>query len=365
MKKIILLAGINSIHTTRWANVLADFGYNIYLVTQHKGGDYLNNKVKVVNLPFSGKFGYYLNGFFLKKIIRKIKPDLLHSHYASGYGTLGRLSNFHPYLLSVWGSDVYDFPYESKCKMKILKKNLRAADCIASTSRVMERQIKKISNCLCEIEITPFGVDENIFKPENKKNSTESIKIGTIKKLSYKYGIDVLIKGFAEAKKNIEKFDIRKAANLRLIIVGDGIDRIMLQNLAFSQNISSVTEFVGVVEHSRVSEYLNKLDIYVAASRLDSESFGVAVLEASACGLPVIVSNVGGLPEIVRNNVTGKIIENENFKELAKVLEELILNKKERQRMGSNGILHVKENYSWRECVLKMDSLYKKIISPK
>jgi len=43
------------------------------------------------------------------------------------------------------------------------------------------------------------------------------------------------------------------------------------------------------------------MDVYVALSRLDSESFGVAIIEASACGFPVIVSDVGGLPEVVKD----------------------------------------------------------------
>ena len=108
--KIALLAGISSIHTTRWANALAERGYDIHLLTQHRGGDVVSANVKLHYLPFQGNKGYFLNVPFLRVLLRKLKPDLLHTHYASGYGTLGRLSGFHPYLLSVWGSEVCDFP---------------------------------------------------------------------------------------------------------------------------------------------------------------------------------------------------------------------------------------------------------------
>ena len=55
-------------------------------------------------------------------------------HYASGYGTTAMLSRHRPYLLSVWGSDVYDFPNEGRIKRWLLRRNLRHATALASTS---------------------------------------------------------------------------------------------------------------------------------------------------------------------------------------------------------------------------------------
>jgi hypothetical protein len=46
----------------------------------------------------------------LKTACRKFDPDLMHAHYATSYGLLAALSGFKPYLISVWGSDVFDFP---------------------------------------------------------------------------------------------------------------------------------------------------------------------------------------------------------------------------------------------------------------
>jgi hypothetical protein len=70
--------------------------------------------------------------------------DLLNVHYASGYGTTAALSGFRPWMLSVWGSDVYDFPYESRLKGWWLRRNLRQADLIGSTSEAMAQQVKAL-----------------------------------------------------------------------------------------------------------------------------------------------------------------------------------------------------------------------------
>ena len=97
---------------------------------------------------------------------------------------------------------------------------------------------------------------------------------------------------------------------------------------------------MGAVPHKDVPRYLNQMDIYVAASRLDSESFGVAVLEASACELPVVVSNAGGLPEVVEDGVTGYIAPKEDVAATATAIGKLIASSAERDRLE-------KQDASW------------------
>ena len=67
----------------------------------------LISNVEIIYLKYSKPYGYLLNVFELKKVIKKIKPDILHAHYATGMGTLGRLCNFDGIkILSILGSDV-------------------------------------------------------------------------------------------------------------------------------------------------------------------------------------------------------------------------------------------------------------------
>lgn len=361
--KVALLAGISSIHTTRWANALSERGYDIHLITRHRGGDILSEKVKVHYLPFQGNKGYFLNVPSLRMLLKKIKPDILHAHYASGYGTLGRLSGFHPYILSVWGGDVYDFPYESPFKMRLLQKNLRVADLIASTSHVMARQTHKIYKGLPTISVTPFGIDITSFKPNATRKNSYVITIGTVKRLAHKYGIDTLIKGFAEVRNSLAKSEKHIASRLRLLIVGGGSDRESLERLADSLKVADVTELTGAVPYDSVPDYLNKLDIYVAASRLDSESFGVAILEASACALPVVVTNVGGLPEVVEADVTGKIVRRDDHIALAKAIKQLVIDESLRKRMGQAGLKRVLDHYTWEDSVSIMEGVYQRAVS--
>lgn len=349
--KIAMLAAGNSIHTIKWVNALADRGHEVHLITMHKCLDKMNENVFVHKLHFTPPIGYYINIFILRKLLREIKPDLLHVHYASGYGTLGRLCAFKPLLLSVWGSDVYDFPYESRLKEYILRKNLASADCISSTSHCMKVQTEKFITSQVPIGVIPFGVNTEVFSPRPNRN-TDIITIGMIKRMAPKYGPRYLIEAFSVIN--------RKYPSSRLVLIGGGPQEEELKQLAHELGITECCNFIGPIPHEEVPRWLNQFDIYCAPSTL--ESFGVAVVEASACGLPVVVSRVGGLPEVVQDGKTGIIVPPKDVNALVQALETLIENKELRVKMGEAGRAFVQQFYEWEFCVDKIEQLYYQII---
>ena len=348
--KIAFLAPLSAIHTIRWVNVFAEHGHEVHVISMHNlSVDQLHKGVCTHMLSLKAPLGYYLNVWAIKSILKRIKPDVLNAHYASGYGTLARLSGYHPLVLSVWGSDVYDFPYESRIKMSIMQKNLDAADIICSTSEVMKKQTESLLASPKKIFVTPFGIDTTKFTP--KKNFAEEVHvIGTVKTLAPKYGIDTLIKAFAiVANKLADK-------SLKLVIAGDGPQRAELVNLAASLGIADKCEFLGRIPHNKVPEVLHSFDIYVALS--ESESFGVAILEASACGLPVVVSDAGGLSEVVENGQTGIIVPKHNPQSAAEAILCLINSQELLFRLGMNGTKRVMKYYTWPSCYQTMVDVF-------
>jgi len=359
--KILLLADSSSIHIIRWANTLAERGYTVHVATCHKNIGIFSNKVKLHFLNTYRPLCYYLSVYSLRALINKLQPDVFHAHYASGYGTLARLVKYRPLVLSVWGSDVYEFPYRSFWHLHVIRKNLQAADHVCSTSYAMARKVKKLGVDIKNLHVTPFGVDSKVFAlRENVKKNVSDITIGTVKSLSNKYGIDILIRAFSTAKKLVSEKNSEMASRMRLLIVGGGEQHRELQSLVKKLKLEKLTTFVGPIPHSDVPKYLHKLDIYLALSR--SESFGVAVLEASACELPVIVSDVGGLPEVVKDDVTGLIVASENVEQAAKAIVKLVLDIQLRKNLGTAGRVYVSEHYDWQLNVDQMEKIYSKIV---
>lgn len=355
--KVILLSNASSIHTIQWVNYLADLGMDVQVISQHPMDLSFPPHIPVHILPFKGFLGYFLNAIPLRKLLKDLKPDLLNAHYASGYGTTARLTNFHPYVLSVWGSDVFEFPLRSSLHKYLLKKNLAAADTLASTSLAMSKQMQQFLAAGHPISITPFGVDFSKFSRKKiSKQEQDIITVGTVKTLKHVYGIDILIHALAKVYNLLQQQNSEFAERIKFRIVGGGEDLAKLQQLAITLGIDHLTTFVGRVEHDAVPQELAKLDIYVALSR--QESFGVAVLEAQAVGLPVVVSNVGGLPEVIKHGETGYLVETENPDQAAEMIVKLILDQQLRDEFAMNAENFARQAFSWKACAQQMQKVY-------
>jgi L-malate glycosyltransferase len=361
--RLALLAPAGSIHTVRWANDLAERGIDVNLVSLHLASRQLSPDVRVHQLPFAPPHGYYLGALTLRRLLQRLKPDLLHVHYASGYGTLGRLSKFHPRVLSVWGSDVFHFPTQSPVHRWMIRRNLLAADHVSSTSRAMAAHVAQLTGTRSKLSVIPFGVDTHNFVQTQSESHRDAFVIGTVKSLASAYGIDTLLEGFAGCRRQLQIVHHPLHDKLRLRIVGEGPQRVELEQLANRLDLSSVATFVGAVTYDQVPAELNQLDIYVAASR--RESFGVAVIEASACERPVIVSDTGGLPEVVTHGKTGFIVPRDNPAKLADAMLELIRRPDLRIEFGRNGRQLVQQKYEWQSSVDQMIDLYTRLIAPQ
>lgn len=363
--KIVLLSGASSIHTIRWANGLNTAGHEVHVISQHEPCDPLDDGVVLHQLPLSGTLGYFIMVPAVKKLLKKIQPDIVNAHYASGYATTARFVGYKPWLLSVWGSDVYDFPHTSPLHKWLVRTNLYAANAVASTSLCMAEEARKLAPKLTDIAITPFGVDMQAYadiKPVVAENA-EQIVVGTVKSMASKYGIDTLIDAFALLHKKLANTKPEIANKLVLRLVGDGPSTNEYKQQVSKLGIENKVEFVGRVPHTEVPNELAKLDIYVALSRLDSESFGVAIIEAGAAGRPVVVSDAGGLPEVTLQNKTGLIVPREDPQAAADAIEKLVLNPELRRELGLAGRKHVATTYDWPACVNAMINVYEKVIA--
>jgi len=354
--RILLISAANSIHTVRWANAFVERGWEIHLVSQHPPITGLSSNVVMHRMPHWGGLGYLLNGPRLARLVRHLLPDVVNAHYATGYGTLARWCTGFPLVLNVWGSDVFAFPEKSFLHRKWLLRNLRSADHLVSTSGFMAQRTASLSAKLPPLTVVPFGVDTLMFSPASERSNTGPCVIGTVKSLAPIYGIDVLIRAFAILVEQGQE-------NVRLRIVGDGPDKADLVQLAHTLGVAEQVDFVGALAHARVPEELRSMDIFVALSV--SESFGVAIIEASACGLPVVVSNAGGLTEVVQHDTTGFVVPQADPEAAAARLKELIASRELRQRMGKAGRAFVEANFTWGSCVDRQLEVFQQVIDDR
>ena len=104
------------IHTRRWLGWFAERGHEVHLLTVQPGP---MPGVTVHDITTTGPtkpLRYARSLRRVKRILRELEPDLLHTHFLTGYGYWGVFSGFHPFVMTVWGDDVYVTPHETPVK---------------------------------------------------------------------------------------------------------------------------------------------------------------------------------------------------------------------------------------------------------
>lgn len=363
---ILFVSAASNVHTVRWVNSLAQEGHSVHLVylPNHKPAQHkIDDRIALHPLRVRGGPGYYLNARSLRKIYERINPDIVNVHYATGYGTLSRIAGLSSVVLSVWGSDIYDFPHKSFLHRLILKRNLLHADAITSSSHCMANEIKRLFPKISQFNpfVIPFGIDVERFNPgkyKRAKRQKSLITIGTIKTLRRNYNIDIAIKAVAILAKDkavTDNFD------LKYEVYGDGPLRDELQTLIELNRLDKIVELRGSIPNTMVPKALSTMDIFCVTSA--HESFGVAVIEAMAMKLPVVATDVDGFREVLSGN--GLLVPVGNAQETAQALKKLILSKLSRQKMGKMGCEHVSATYDWQDNVQDMVILYRSIANKK
>lgn len=261
--------------------------------------------------------------------------DLLHVHYAIPHASSAYLAKNIlkkkkdvKIITTLHGTDITLVGLEPSF-LPLVKFSIEESDGVTAVSRFLKEKTITNYNIEKNIEVIPNFIDTNIFKP---------MEACTFRKHIAPVGEKILVhtSNFRQVKrvpdtiKILEK--VIKEIPCKLLLVGDGPDRSECERLTRQLNLMDSVKFLGKQEG--LVEILNSADIFLIPSQ--SESFGLAALEAMACGKPVVSSSVGGLPELIKHNETGFIAEIGDIDRMAKYVIDLLSNEKKYQAFSRN-----------------------------
>ena len=125
--KICYLADGMSIHTQRWCKHFASLGHEIHLIT-FRNAEIENCKVHYVDVgnvsAGGGNFKIIRNIGKVRRLVKTIKPDILHALYATSYGLAGARCNYHPFIVTALGTDVLRRPMMNGCDVIVVKHSI-------------------------------------------------------------------------------------------------------------------------------------------------------------------------------------------------------------------------------------------------
>ncbi len=288
--------------------------------------------------------------------------DLLHVHYAIPHASSAYLAKQMlkdkvdlKIVTTLHGTDITLVGLEPSF-LPLVKFSIEESDGVTAVSRFLKE--KTITNYEIEknIEVIPNFVDTELFKPSDccgfRKHiapNNEKVLIHTSNFRQVKRVPDTL-KIFAKVIEEVPA---------KLVLVGDGPDRSECERLCRQLGICDNVKFLG--KQDGLVEILNASDIFLIPSQ--SESFGLAALEAMACGLPVISSSVGGLPELVRHNETGYIAEIGDIDRMAKYTIDLLTNERKYKLFSKNARERTVSLFDKKIVIPQYEEYYKKFLS--
>ena len=359
--KILYIAPASSGHTKKFCDYFAAHGHQVHVIS-FVPGIIDSADVRIIDTGASvlggdfQKLKYLKAISFIRQQVKQLKPDVINAHYLTSYGGIMALTGIKNYIVSVWGSDVYDFPCKSFLHKMWVKFSLSRAGVLFSTSKAMADEAGKYTRK--QFFITPFGVDMNLFSPDKStraKNDGQFI-VCCVKTLAPKYGIEYLIRAARLVK------DKRPDINLKVRIAGKGIIEEQLKALTEELQLNGVVSFLGYISQEKAAEEWANADVSVIPSVIDSESFGVSAVEAQSCGSSVIISDIPGLMEATSPGHSSIVVPRRNPEAIAENIIKLYDDEELRHTLGRNGRKFVAEHYELNKNFQYIESLYREVM---
>jgi glycosyltransferase involved in cell wall biosynthesis len=315
----------------------------------------------------------------LVKIIREFKPDIVHTHAAKA-GTLGRIAAWYckvPVIVHTFHGHIFH-SYFGPLKTKVFKAIERRLSAI-SNGIIAISDIQKQELCdihkVCPAEktyVVPLGFDLNRFHDLdssvriNFRNRflipDDAIAIGIIGRLVPIKNHTFFIEAFQKVKNDCN-------LNIKAVIIGDGEDRLMLEELCQSKGLKvSTTENpksdYDVIFTSWIYEVETALagcDIIALTSL--NEGTPVSLIEAQAAGKPIVSTNVGGIANVVSENRTALLSASQDVESFAENMKLLVQSENTRKTFSENGWPFVKQRFHYERLVNDVRALYRDLLS--
>jgi len=355
---------------------LVDLNHDVHVFTTNING--LNNSDVPLDTPvdidgvkvwyFSSPFlrRFYWSPSMSKALKERIQNyNLVHLHsiflWPTWAASRASMACNIPYVLAPRGMLVKDLIkrksrlMKSACIKTFERHNLEQAATIHVTSTAEERECLRFGFKLPIISVVPNGIDSTEFS-NNSVEPSDCIRplldkqpmILFLSRISWKKGLDRLIPALAHVP------------DAHLIIAGNDEENYTphLTNLANKHGVKQRVTFSGPVRNGDKNALLKAAKVLTLPSY--SENFGNVVLEAMAVGCPVVVTPQVGLADAVTKCGAGLVVEGKP-ENIARAIQQILVDSKTRAEMGKNGRKTVKERYTWNSIATQMEQVYQKI----
>lgn len=361
--------GGSGVVATELGKALADRGHQVHFVTYNQPArlDFFSenlfyHEVAVSNYPLFDYPPYELAlASRLVDVVRFEKLDVLHVHYAIPHASAAFMAKqilltygiTIPVITTLHGTDI-TLVGQDRTYKPVVTFSINKSDGVTAVSDHLKRDTYKYFKIEKDIKVIPNFIDLTRFSLKAKDHfkkaiapNGEKVLVHTSNFRKVKNTEDV-VKIFAKVLEKIPA---------KLLMVGDGGERSGCEKLSRDLGIAEHVRFLG--KQDAIEEILSVSDLFLMPSQ--SESFGLAALEAMACKVPVISTNAGGLPELNVEGVTGFLKDVGDVDGMAERAIYILENDERLQTFKEAALAHAK-TFELSNIMPEYENYYKEII---
>ncbi len=286
-------------------------------------------------------------------ILRRERTEILHCGHVLTAGVVGLIlkrARRLPYAAYAYGADLLDY-HRHRGLGRLLRRVLAEAEGVVTISEYSAGLLKELGVPPDRIVKVRMGIDAGRFRADldgravrDRHGLGDRPILLTVARLVPRKGHDVVIQALPRIR--------RAMPNAVYMIVGTGLERERLRQLAAEAGVADAVLFAGFVPEADLPAYYAACDCFILCSRqigTDVEGAGIASLEASASGRPVLAGRSGGTDEHVVHGETGLLVDPTDPEAVAEAVLAVMENPAEALRLGRQGRRMVEERFVWEK----------------
>lgn len=305
----------------------------------------INKEIEIIDLGMKNHAFFFKALLTLSRLIDNFQPDVVHSHmiHANLLARFTRLWIKIPKLVCT----AHNTNEGGRLRMMAYRLTHFLCDVFTNVSEEAARKLESVG-AAPKNTIVPVlnGIDVDYFNRFSKKDN-DKFTLVAVGRLELQKDYPNLLSAIKLVKK--------KKKDFRILIVGDGSQRVVLQEMATSMGLSQYIEWLGI--RYDIPVLLNSADCFVLSS--EYEGFGLVVAEAMACELPVVATDCGGVKEVIGSEKW--LVPPKNAQYLSeKIIEIMDMTNEERKLLGEENRRRIVNLYSLDVMFYNYEILYKK-----
>jgi glycosyltransferase involved in cell wall biosynthesis len=362
--KIAFLGDPSSIHMRRWVNYFAGRGHQVTLLMP---GDLpvdpgLAPSVAVVRFTRFSARGRFPPASFLRarrslrRALAQVRPDILNAHYLTTNGWHAWISGFHPYVLTLWGSDVFLTPGEARDFGAYGRLSVRAADMVMVNSEALRQGALRLGAAPDRTEMVQWGVDLTRFRPGPDPAELRA-RLGfqgrrvvlSPRGLAPIYRQNVVVEALATLPADVALLiTARSPVPQDLEAIRGKIDE-----LGLADRVVIETE----ISDAEMPDLYRLADVVVSIPVSDSTS--AALLESLASGLQVVAGDLPSVREWLFDLDPALLVSVDDPASTAAALARALdRDPEERARLGRRARVVVEDRADEAKCLARVEALY-------